>query len=246
MIRKIFPLLFFSFLFAQANAQEIISDQYHVYLRDGSFLNATQIVKDWDQVHITLQGGESISIPKSKIDRISKQKKGNRLLPSGITIQEKGIYQILQTGILLGKGAGENGQSTESLSAFNYICGYQANKYLSLGLGVGVDFYNTGFIPVQLDYRAYFINKKISLYAAVGAGYSITFDQIKKSESNQSFEGGALIHPAIGMRIATRANHSFLVEYGYRFQYATLKYSWGDTVDSILYKRSALRVSVLF
>jgi len=246
MIQKTLPVLFFLLLFFQSFAQDILEDQYHVHLRDGSLIKGKILYAADEEVELQLTSGETITILRATIDRISKQKKTNRLLASGVSVQEKGTYQVMMAGALIGKGSGEFEPNTETPSVFNYICGYQWNQYVSLGAGFGLDFYDGGFIPVQLDYRAYFLPKKVGLYTAVGAGYSFSFDQIKKRDNGRTYKGGLLLHPAIGMRVSTRSSYSFLFEVGYRFQYAQREFSWSSDIDNIIYKRLALRVGVCF
>ena len=88
-----------------------------------------------------------------------------------------------RTGLQSGyKGIVELGPGFAWFDGFklNIINGYQINPYFSLGFGTGLRYYNNYkygqwdavLIPLFADFRANFINKKVSPYLSLGVGYS--------------------------------------------------------------------------
>lgn len=58
----------------------------------------------------------------------------------------------------------------------NVINGYKFNPYFSLGLGTGIRYYydaKDAMVPLFIDFRANFINKKVSPYLALDVGYLV-------------------------------------------------------------------------
>lgn len=79
----------------------------------------------------------------------------------------------------------------------NLIGGYQFNPYVSIGVGSGLRYYfnnSNALVPLIFDLKINFMNRKVSPYFSISAGYNFNaFNSFKKA--------GYLINPAIGVCI---------------------------------------------
>lgn len=227
-------------------AQHELNQQYLVYLYDGSFLKGELLAEDEEAIQLRIINGETLTLPMTLIQKMSRNKKSQSFLPKGITIQESGPYHIINGGALFGKETGFSDNYTTGVS-FGYTYGHQFNKYISVGGGISLDTYDDSFLPVYLDFRGYLMNKPTSIFYSVHAGYAVAFDQFKKDKEGTYFKGGPIVHPAIGLRFAGKQNYSFLMDIGYRFQYVKRESSWNENItDKITFKRLSLRMGFLF
>lgn len=125
------------------------------------------------------------------------------------------------------KGFIESGYSfgDEERFEFNTSHGYQFNNYLFLGGGVGLHYYPNGIssydectlVPIFVNFRANFINKKITPFADVKSGYSVG-----------DFEG-FYASAGIGARftLARKMALSIMVSYSYQ-EYEDYYYDYYD------------------
>lgn len=95
----------------------------------------------------------------------------------------------------------------------NLIGGYQANKLLTVGLGVGLHGYGPSdmlLLPVFADARLHFPQRKWTPYISLDLGYSLSLDSAER--------GGFLLNPAVGGRFPLGDNLAFGFAVGYRLQ----------------------------
>lgn len=127
-------------------------------------------------------------------------------------------------------GAEHEGTNIVELHLVN---GYRFSEYLFVGGGIGVNYYYQGtedtFIPVYVDFRAYFANNEVTPYINVNIGYS--FHSSKKEvrscfvgmnceyKGNVSSSGGLFFNPSVGVTINLPDTKSALnIGIGYQLQ----------------------------
>lgn len=143
----------------------------------------------------------------------------NRLEP------EPGYKGIVEMGNDI--GAGEWGLNRIKL---NLINGYKINQYISFGIGTGLRYYydiDAMVIPIYADFRANFMDYKVTPYLSLGVGYSFG--------ATNNFKGdGILLNPTVGVSYKLSSKSSMNVGLGYEMQRMMFKnfhYSiWGDKV----------------
>lgn len=241
--RFIIFLLFFSICFT-LSAQERVSYDL-LYLKDGGFLKGHVVEESTTLLQWKLTNGDIIPIAMTHVERIEKSKKSRLVYSNGKTISESGAYHVLLTGVLLADGAEFEGIRTGA-NVVHFIKGIKFNQFLSVGLGAGFDSYDHEFVPVYLDVRGDILNRAITPYYAINAGYAYSFAMDNQGFNNQKYKGGVMIHPAIGVRFASKRNVNFLLEAGYKFQKGEIEYENRNYTDRITYKRLALRGGIIF
>ncbi len=170
--------------------------------------------------------------------------------------RETGWYGMLYGGTMLGLNATRN---VEAGFGMHGSCGYAWNRWVGLGLGLGLDTYTiwsensvlgTPILPIFTELRGYLSQQPRTPYYMFSAGYSIAF----KDEKNGIVEatGGVLLHPAIGFRLGAREDTNFVFDIGYRFQRTTQTqringWQFNERLEQrIWYKRLCLRAGVVF
>lgn len=208
-MKKYLMLLLFALItnvsFGQSNYQDV------VYLKNGSIIRGT-IIEQVPNKSIKIETViKSVFVYQmDEIEKLTKEtiqgKSGGSLSNSGLRSGYKGIVEL---GYQI--GTGDYGMDRFKL---NIINGYQVNPYFSLGLGTGLRYYFDAealLIPVFADFRANFINNKISPYLSLGVGYSLN--------ATDDFEGiGFLLNPTVGVSFKVSDKSAMNVALGYEMQ----------------------------
>lgn len=241
---KIKSLLFFVFLFLFSIpmfSQENINIS-EVYLNDGSFIRGEIIEKVENQyIRIKISGGNIVQFSMSEIKKIKKQKKGYHYFSNGNKVKTNGIYFSILGGMIIGKNDYENiyGKS------FSFSTGYNFNKHLSLGAGIGVDDYDPEAFSLFINAHFSPWRRKVTPYLSGKIGYGMPVNLLE-DHNLQDFTGGLLLSPKIGFQFSSRSNSSFIIEVGYNFQRMKRSYEWKEIEDDIVFRRLSATIGVQF
>lgn len=214
-MKKYLALLLFALIttvsFGQSNYQDV------VYLKNGSIIKGT-IIEQVPNKSIKIETADrSVFVYQmDEIEKLTKEviqgKSGGSLSNSGLQSGYKGIVEL---GYQI--GTGDYGLDRLKL---NIINGYQINPYFSLGFGTGLRYYfdaGAAFIPVFADFRANFMDNKISPYLSLGVGYSFN--------ATNGFEGvGFLLNPTAGVSFKVSDKSAINVGLGYEMQKMKMDY----------------------
>lgn len=246
-------LLSFSTYFATAQSETVKPDI--IETKRGTILKGEIIeYKQGSFVRVRIKTGDIITIEDKRIKRIIEG--GLLSNPEAASIQkilkpynfrEKGFYNFTSGSFALGSEAWSQDPSVGV--GIHNVTGYQLNRFIGLGLGIGMDYYYLGsgenLMPVYLEARGYFLSKHVSPYYSFNMGYAFAF----KSEQHriEEAEGGLMIYPAIGFRFGASSNANFTLDFGYKMQKATYNFrNWDLITHEMTYKRLVVRMGVLF
>jgi opacity protein-like surface antigen len=98
----------------------------------------------------------------------------------------------------------------------NVINGYKFNPYFSLGLGTGIKYYydaKDAMVPLFMDFRAKFIDKKVSPYFTLDVGYLV--DVTRNAEIKAV---GPSLNPIAGVRFKISDKSAIYLGIGYELQ----------------------------
>ncbi|MFK7774126.1 MAG: hypothetical protein AB8F94_18385 [Saprospiraceae bacterium] len=213
-----------------------------VYLNDGSFIRGEIIKKVEDQyIRIKISGGNIVQFSMSEIKKIKKQKKGYQYFSNGNKVKTKGIYFSILGGIIIGKNDYENiyGKS------FSFSTGYNFNKHLDLGAGIGFDDYDPEVFSVFINARYSPWRRKLTPYLSGKIGYGKPINLLD-DHNVEDYAGGLLLSPTIGFQFSSRSNSSFIIEVGYNFQRLKRNYDWQETEDEIVFRRFSATIGIQF
>ncbi len=163
--------------------------------------------------------------------------------------RERGWYNHTALGLLNGgyDGVAQVGVGLHSAT------GYQFNRWLGAGLGLGFDAFSVveqeQILSIFTEGRSYLLKKRNSPFVSLGAGYGFAFKN--ESVNITRAKGGLRIHPAIGLRLGAYKHMNMMIDLGYVFQSATFVreivfFEPRTETKDITYRRLALRVGVLF
>lgn len=234
-------VLFFSLLLSHGIMGQTTPSSRIVLLKDGSLLKGIVLEENNNgTLKIALKSGDELEIPYALVQSIKKDKHQEVVFSNGTKSKTKGFYQFIQFGLLPGYSNEEQDQFLWGLTG-RYTTAYRFHSLLSVGAGVGADYYNQFMLPLFGQVSGHFFKKAVSPYYSFSAGYSFPF-QLKEDLIEK--KGGLMVNPAIGLRIA-RAKYVFSIDGGYQIQKATaFREDWGGgtTTDRISFRRWVIRV----
>jgi hypothetical protein len=155
--------------------------------------------------------------------------------------------------------------SSQNAFALQTINGISLNKW-QLGLGVGLDNYGTKSIPVFVDVRRTFGNKKLQpmLYADAGVNYTLRWGNFAIKDYNNDYYYGlnntfyGELGVGLSKKISKKASLNITAGFSYKhLSYTEKNFVWNDWLPpyyfgyktyqfDYYYKRLALRVGLQF
>lgn len=136
-------------------------------------------------------------------------------------------HQALQQGykgsIEIGFAAGA-GETAHNRGEFLLVNGYQFNRWLSAGIGTGVQVWQVTqqvTLPLFADFEATFMQQPISPYANFRIGYCWGL-----SEDDILHKDGLYISPTVGFRWKLRKNTAIKLGTGYLVQGSRIKQNY--------------------
>lgn len=138
-------------------------------------------------------------------------------VPGAVESTKKGCSCSFSSLYNIGFMEGENGSSLQ----LQTVQGIRYGKWFA-GIGAGLDYYQLRTIPVFLDIRREFFNKKNAPFIYADAGYHFAWarDQDKGGWTKISYDGGLFYDVGLGYRIgSSNKQNGFLISAGYSFKY---------------------------
>jgi hypothetical protein len=203
----------FTILFALTMALSFGQSSYEdvVYLKNGGIIRGL-IIEQIPNKSIKIQTSDNnvFVYQINEVEKLAREEKAAIGASVASDISPSAGYKgAMEFGYQL--KVGEYGLDRIKL---NIVNGYQFNPYLTLGFGTGVRYYpdvEAALIPVFFDLRTCFVNKKISPYISVGAGYSF--------DATNNFQGvGLMLSPNLGVDIKISEKSSLCFGAGYELQ----------------------------
>lgn len=173
-------------------------------------------------------------------------------LPKPYEFQEIGFYYSIAGSMLNGIDAVGDSEIGFGLQATG---GYMFHRFFGVGLGAGFDNYSTinnnapAVFPVSLEVRGYLTQQNRAPYYSLSGGYGFAAKDEERGIDKAT--GGAMFHPAFGVRLGAREDVNFSFDFGYRFQRVEVERTlenWRREVQEqrIWYKRFVLRFGIIF
>ncbi len=208
-----------NFSFGQNNMEDV------VYLKNGSIIRGI-IIEQVPNQSIKIQTKDR-NVFVFKYDEIEKMTKENLPLenskdkPKLSDFKKSGFINLTEINYSPGIGNVKIDDYTvkneDNSFGFRTVNGYQLNKHLSLGIGVGIDKYkNATLLPLTLDARVTVLEGSVSPVFTANVGYAIGLNAVK---------GGLVINPQIGIKAYITKNVAYLFNVGYKWQAQEATYS---------------------
>lgn len=205
-----------------------------IILNDGSTIKGTVLEDSEESTIIKMTSGTEISLPTNSIEKVRPGKENLTYFTNGKARKEIGYFGFIKTGILFPKL--EN-YYWDSGATLNTVHGYRFNKNLAVGLGIGIDNYEgINVIPLYAHIRYEPWGKKVRPYISLDAGYGFPTG----NDNFSTFDGGALLQPAIGLQFSARTGGGMFIEWGQKFQWIQRSFDdwWSSSSQKEMWRLS--------
>jgi hypothetical protein len=202
-----------------------------VRLQDGSFVRGTILEYiAGDHVRIKTEEGKVYEYAAADIKSTESGviQSGNVRKP--IVPKTKGYYNITGLGLNLGNNYG----SLSASAGFYMVNGWQWNKHLMTGLGVGLEHLDRAVrVPLTIDTRWKFGEGTITPYVGLNAGYTLSgrsnnyYYYDRGGVNSTQNKGGVTTGAQVGFMAQVAPHMGLNVSVGYRYQVFTSKYDQG-------------------
>lgn len=205
-----------------------------IHLKNGSIIRGT-IIEQVPNEFIKVETLDR-SVYTYKMDEIEKFTKEASYVSKENSGYQFGYRGIVETGFQVGVGDFRNDRVK-----VNVINGIQINPHLYIGQGLGFRYYiesDVVAVPIFVDIRTHFINKKISPYLSLDIGYTLN--------ASDDFSGmGLIVAPTAGASFKFTKNFGLLVGLGYEMQNAD-SYYYGYYDKNVNFGAINLHVGITF
>lgn len=182
-----------------------------VYLKNGSVIKGV-IIEQVPNVSLKIKTGDGslIICQMNDVEKIIKEERYTRDYRTDIDNRKaarntlKGYKGFVDFGYIADLSDYDANKVEISTSH-----GYQFNNYFYLGGGVAADFYTDAdliAVPIFVDFRANFINKKVTPFADIKTGYSVGDVE------------GAYVSTSIGVRFSLKGKKAINLKLEYNYQ----------------------------
>ncbi|WP_289621521.1 DUF481 domain-containing protein [Bacteroides congonensis] len=182
-----------------------------VYLKNGSVIKGV-IIEQVPNVSLKIKTGDGslIICQMNEVEKIIKEERYTRDYRTDIDNRKaarntlKGYKGFVDFGYIADLSDYDANKVEISTSH-----GYQFNNYFYLGGGVAADFYTDAdliAVPIFVDFRANFINKKVTPFADIKTGYSVGDVE------------GAYVSTGIGVRFSLKGKKAINLKLEYNYQ----------------------------
>mgnify|MGYP001024681200 FL=1 len=200
-----------------------------VYLKNGSVIKGV-IIEQVPNVSLKIKtnDGSLIICQMNEVEKITKEERYTRDYRKDVDNRKaarntlKGYKGFVDFGYIADLSDYDANKVEISTSH-----GYQFNNYFYLGGGVAADFYTDAdliAVPIFVDFRANFINKKVTPFADIKTGYSVGDVE------------GLYVSTGIGVRFSLKGKKALNLKLEYNYQqydyyYSGYYISYDDTAD---------------
>ncbi len=250
LLTNILILLFSLSLFAQENNEEGAMFQDVVYLKDGSLFRGKLLeYKPDESLVIETWSGQQIRFKSNRVRKVRQeliQPKHTEKV-TAYNFREKGWFN--NTDLSVNWSENNWGSLIVGASIAN-VAGYQFNRLVGAGVGVGFDTYQlvsrNQYIPIFAEVRGYFLKKKTTPMYRYQVGYGIGLKDLDQDLFKSV--GGFYSYPAVGFRFGAKSGGNTTLDLGWKVQMSEQHYRiWeGTEVRKMTYQRFTLRCGVQF
>jgi hypothetical protein len=249
----IFYLAFAAFAF-KTNLQ-LYAQNDKVYLNNQSSLVGKLIYyKPNDTLILELKTGQTLIFMGKDVKKVVMGETKIRV-EKPYEFRERGMYNVTYFNINFAKTPNIYGSGKTYLGvALQNITGFQFNRKLGTGLGLGLDNYyisgnDANVLSVFNEIRGYLNADNQAFYYSVSSGVGFPLKQKSDATFNLTgHKGGIMFYPAIGLRFGASPKFNFFMDIGTKFQriYINQINQWAENRYAVTYQRWVLRGGIMF
>ncbi len=234
-----------------ANAQTIDRiDQ--VYLQGSNLLQGTVVDTLDGQLRLRIVGDSLLEIPLGLVQRVKEGRHGLLHTLKGRTVHAAGTYFSVNAGTLSAKNYVDWLEDLRWAMSVQFSAGYYVKPWLSVGAGLGIDTYEELVTPVFLEAKVYTPGAATAPYFSLQTGYGIAVTRLFNKDEFDRSRGGFMWYPSVGIRLASRRNADFHLDFGYKFQKVVHHFDYPDDwwtteeIERLWYRSFAVRLGCVF
>jgi len=219
----------------------------HIYLKSGSVVrgNILEIAPE-DHVKIEDLAGNLWVFPMKEVEKINTEPyQMRRGLYHGSLGFRPGFVNMTSMGFLAGSA------HNEQVAPFSLLTvnGYRTSGGLFAGLGIGVEFFSTNYMPVFLDLRYDLFGEDVVPYLLGKGGYALPLSGDSRSNDiDYTYSGGPLLGVGVGLKVRTRPHFAWDLGLMYRYQQTSYTeiYGWNNQEYEYtdVYSRIEIRLGI--
>lgn len=189
-----------------------------VYLKDGRVIKGS-IIKPLDAAGVQIMTTESdvYTFSADEVLRVAREEMGHENLKNRVFVHKgEGFTNITSLGYGFGIGMVGDADNDEDYFAIHTVNGFHINRSISLGVGVGVEWYgNYELLPLYADVRVYpsLTEWAPFFYGSLGYGLGVL---------EKGVDGGLMAGIGGGIQRSVNPNLAFVASIGYRYQENTI------------------------
>lgn len=204
-------------------------DVDHVYLKTGSIVRGKilEIVPE-DYVKIEDLSGNVWNYKISEVEKITSEPyaTGKKVQNESLGF-DPGFVNMTSIGFLVGSA------NSEQVAPFSLLMvnGYRTSSGLFAGIGTGIEFLSTNYMPFFLDLRYDLFGEDVVPYLVAKGGYSVPLKAEDTSyDIDYTYSGGPMLGVGVGLKIKTRHQFAWDISLFYRYQETSYKekYNWNS------------------
>lgn len=226
---NLITLIALTFLFAAGIPLRIFAQETdHVYLKTGSVIRGKILEIDpADHVRIEDLSGNIWYYEIDDVDKITSETYRRTSANQESAGFDAGFANMTTIGFL----AGSSDNSQVAPFSLQTVNGYRLPYGLYTGIGTGIEFFSTSYLPLFFDIRYDLFGADVVPYvlARAGYGFPLTSDRTEY-DITYTYAGGPLFGTGVGLKIRTRNHFAWDVELLYRHQETSYKeiYDWNN------------------
>lgn len=244
--------IFFILCILLSSISHVHAQRDKVYLKnDTKLVGKLVLYRPGDSVQIQLANGQILGFSDKEVQKIVMEDlKTNK----PYEFREKGVFNVTYFGLSFGKThlLWSPADTYLGINVEN-VTGYQFNRFVGAGLGIGYDnYYVTGIdanvVSVFSAFRGYMSKHPTTGYYSLSGGIGFPIVNTKDNLNLSGHRGGFLVHPAVGLRFGASARMNFFADIGVKIQriYFNQITEWTENHYKITYQRWILRGGLMF
>lgn len=201
----------------------------HVYLKSGSVIRGNIVeIEPADYVKIEDMCGNLWYYKITDVEKITSEpfESRNRRDQEPFVFGT-GFVNMTSMGFL----AGSAHNSQVAPFSLLMVNGYRSSDGFFAGVGMGIEFFSTSYMPLFLDLRYDLFGTDVVPYVMAKGGYGLPLSSDRTEyETSYEYSGGPLLGVGIGLKIRTRNHFAWDIELLYRYQETSYKelYEWNN------------------